>query len=182
MRIDDVNINTSIKYGRILYDQGLGKVYDIVVDAAFCLVFPVISICLFFGIITRHSPDPFLDTFFLIMGLWLLLGWYLKGKLICIEGGGLKYNKNAVIESLKLHFPETRSITGSKKIKNAIESTRWGGIKETTILFDNENAYINRYAVAGHNKRSPFHAPFHYISLLRFKKALLKKITHKNIA
>lgn len=172
MRVEAINIDTSIQYGRILYKWNRSTVYAVIIDCLFCLVFPVISICLFFGIIKRHTPDPFLDTFFLIMGLWLLLGWYLKGKLICIEGAGSGDNKKSVIESLTLHFPNTKNITGTKKIKSGIQITRWSGVKEIVVLFDGENAYINRSTRSEYSRRSiPFNALFNYISVLRFKKA-----------
>jgi hypothetical protein len=172
MREEDINIDTSIQYGRILYKRNRSTVYAVIIDCLFCLVFPVISICLFFGIIKRHTPDPFLDTFFLIMGLWLLLGWYLKGKLICIEGAGSGDNKKAVIESLMLHFPNTKNITGTKKIKSGIQITRWSGVKEIVVLFDGKNAYINRSTCGEYGRKSlAFNAPLHYISLLRFRKA-----------
>lgn len=173
MRVEAINIETSIQHGRILYNWNKKTIFAVVLDSLLCLVFPIISICLFFGIIKRHTPDPFLDIFFLIMGLWLLLGWYLKGALICIEGAGSGDDKKAVIESLMLHFPNTKSITGRKKIKSGIQITRWSGVKEIVVLFDGENAYINRSTRSEYSRRSiPFNALFNYISVLRFKKRI----------
>lgn len=58
---------------------------------------------------------------------------------------------------------------GTKVIKGAQHSGffTWGG--ELVILFDDNNAYVNRVTLGRYNIRSPFHAPFHYLSILRLK-------------
>lgn len=173
MRVEAINIDTSIQHGRILYNWNKKTIFAVVLDSLLCLVFPIISICLFFGIIKRHTPDPFLDTFFLIMGLWLLLGWYLKGKLICIEDIKSKDDKESVVQALMQYYPKVKKITGTKKIKSGIQITLLSGVKEIVVLFDGENAYINRSTRSEYSRRSiPFNALFNYISVLRFKKRI----------
>lgn len=172
MRVEAINIDTSIQHGRILYNWNKKTIFAVIIDCLFCLVFPVISICLFFGIIKRHTPDPFLDTFFLIMGLWLLLGRYLKGKLICIEGAGSGDDKKAVVEFLMQHFFGLENITGTEKVKSGLQTTFDGEVKEIIILLNEGNVYISRSTYKRYgSKPLKLNAPFDYISLLRFKRA-----------
>lgn len=169
----EVDIDRSIKHGRVIYNQSFVTIY-IAAKIFICLVFLAIPICFFFGIMKKHTDAPasFFDAFSFIMGLWILLDLYLTGKLVCIEGVNSKDNSKAVVEFLMQHFFGLENITGTEKVKSGLQTTFDGEVKEIIILLDEGNVYISRSTYKRYgSKRLKLNAPFDYISLLRFKRA-----------
>ncbi|MFD2600461.1 hypothetical protein [Flavobacterium suzhouense] len=163
-----IDIARSIKHKRILYKWGWESILDAVLDGGFWLLFPVFTIVEIF--IQGINDVPLLVW---IVDLYILSGLYLRGKLICIEGGALPENREAVVESLKSWYPNIKIIDEGKNIIEVHTSTgMFTGGHKLVILFDENSAYVNKVKLMRHDIRSPFHAPFHYISLFRLKKEM----------
>lgn len=164
-----IDVARSIKHKRILYKWEWESILDAVLDGGFWLLFPVLTIVVIF--MQGINDVPFVVW---IADFYILSGWYLRGKLICIEGGALPENREAVVESLKSWYPKIKIMDGGINIikggKNSGMFT-WG--RKLVILFDENNAYVNRMTLGRHDIRMPLHAPFHYMSLLRLKKKMI---------
>ena len=147
-------------------------------DNSLWLVF-LISTGLLFSNKNNYSTDKgvgFLIVAFLI-ALWLLVGLLLLNKLVVVKGTNPLDNRKLIIQILNNKFPKLKlDDSGQLIIRYDLKTGLFNWGKRITVIFQDENIYLNITTLGRYDIKSPFHSVFHYLTL----KSIAKQFNERN--
>ena len=157
-----VDFDKSVVEERLKFRHTLEGIFSRIADYFFALILPVSSIL---AITNKRNFEhdtsvSFFFTFiFVLISIWCLLGLFLMNKLVKIEGNNLEFNRKRIIEILTKEFPKNNfNLSGERIIISRASSGLFSWCKIITILFYNENVYLNITTLGRFDIRSAFHA------------------------
>jgi hypothetical protein len=162
-----IDYEKSIKRHRLTFKMTTELFMTRLLDNSLWLIF-LITAGLLFSNKNNYSNNNgvrFLVVFILIT-LWLLIGLLLLNKLVVVKGTNPLENRKLIIQIMNNKFPKLKlDDAGQKIIRYDLKTglLTWG--KRITVIFQNENIYLNITTTGRYDIKSPFHSVFHYFTL-----------------
>ncbi|WP_413997770.1 hypothetical protein ACMDB5_08185 [Flavobacterium sp. W1B] len=113
----------------------------------------------------------------IILNILLLISWYYIYKLLKIEIPNPEKNRSLFVGILKKRFPELHINDNGLymlRSKKSNGSFSWG--KLLTVIFDENQIFINLTTLGRNETKSPFHSIANYIKLKSIEKEFNNKI------
>lgn len=164
-----LDLEKSIQKQRLIYKMSFGTFFIRVFDNYLWIILILLPIAV---ILNKQNNIGFKGIlFFSVCQILLIVGLYFVNKLVVIEGTNQAENRKKIISIVGEKFPKLKiDDTGQRIIRAKIDTglIKWG--KKITIIFDEQNIFINCTTLGRDNMKSPIHSIYNYFVMLRLKK------------
>lgn len=106
-----------------------------------------------------------------ILAVWLLVGLYYINKLVLINGSNPIYNRRRILQFLNDKYPNLKlDDSGQKIIRYDLKAGLFNWGRRITIIFQDENIFINITSFGRYDIKSPFHSIINQLTINKIKK------------
>jgi hypothetical protein len=110
---------------------------------------------------------------FCLLTIWLLVGLIYLNKLVVIQGSNPTENRQRIIQLINDKFPKLKlDNSGQTIIRYDLKTGLFNWGRRITIIFKDENIFVNITTFGRFDIKSPFHSIFHYWTLKRIGRQL----------
>ena len=106
-----------------------------------------------------------------VLTTWLVIGLVFINKLVVIKGSNMSDNRRKIIQLLNDKFPKLKlDDSGQKIIRYNLKTGAFNWGKRITVIFKDNNMFLNITTLGRYDIKSPFHAVIHYWTLKAIKR------------
>lgn len=165
-----IDYDKSIQRQRLTFKMTTELLLTRILDNSLWLVF-LISVG--FLLSNKNNFDKGLTPIFVAVFLtvWLLIGLYYINKLVLINGSNPIDNRRRILQFLNDKYPNLKlDDSGQKIIRYDLKTGLFTWGRRITLIFQDENIFINITTFGRYDIKSPFHSIINQLTINKIKK------------
>jgi hypothetical protein len=153
----EINIKKSLKKDRLVFKTGLFDLYFTYLGS---LIFIILSLSSAIG---SYGYSILIALPFLLIGIWFILNLFFLTALTKVNG---QIKKDYIIKFIGDKYPKLDLVLDDPHgiIRFVKLSTLFGGGKMITVLYNDDDAYLNIINLGRNDSYSPFHGWINHIT------------------